>query len=452
MVDGLHTIDGSFTNGIEAAKRLPLAEFDDATASRSMPRYTLVHLVTGETKKDLIFSQVVTPMVQQMQAPGPGRPARAVIIFLEPARVAVRPSTRVQVQAIRRQSDGVKVAVVPYISRLTRPVAARLAAPLLRRLTGAGAVVFHCRGEEAVIWAAHFAKAFHNCGIVADIRGARPEEVLASRGLADLTGAPPDFARDYDLQTQIVRRALSAASHVLTVSSGMVDWLRQLGVNDDRLTYVPACVPELRFSTHVRAEMRAELGVSSSLVYCFLGTAESYATIGDGIVPFLRASFATFADIRLLILTDKPGVLRDQLQQGGIPLDKAFIRSVRHSEVWKYLCAADCGCIMNRPGRLNKTWQPIKFGEYLAAGLPVVVSEGIGDVDVKVTRAGAGIVVQLNRDGVDSLQCEAERVHETLLAQGERMRQRALKLCEEEFLWARYIDKLRSAYVEALAG
>src|SRR6185312_13287685 len=106
---------------------------------------------------------------------------------------------------------------------------------------------------------------------------------------------------------------------VLTVSQGMVHWLLQLGVDQRRLHYVPACVPRLTYSGQVRNEVRTQLGITDELLYCFLGSAESYGTIGDGIVPFLRATFQRFADVRLLMVTDEPDAIRALLQQQGLP-------------------------------------------------------------------------------------------------------------------------------------
>jgi len=87
-----------------------------------------------------------------------------------------------------------------------------------------------------------------------------------------------------------------------------------------------------------------------------------------------------------------------------------------------------------------------------AAGLPVVVSRGIGDVDTTITKAGAGIAVDLFDGQANSVNAEALRVHEALARDGKGMRARALELCEQHFLWTCYIDDVRSAYAHALSA
>jgi glycosyltransferase involved in cell wall biosynthesis len=412
--------------------------------------YTLVHLVAGETTKDLVIPQVVLHMVEQAKVDGPLRPSRVVVVFLEPARIAAQRAVRERVAQIRKLAPSVRVALIPYVSRFGLKANAHVTARLIRRLAGSGDVVFHCRGEWAVLWAAELAGYFDHAGIVADVRGAWPEEALAKRGFSGPENADAQGVRDFHLQLAIVQEALARAGEILTVSSGMRDWLERLGVTPGRLHYVPSCVPRLTYSHAVRVDQRRELGVGDELLYCFLGSAESYATIGDGLAPFLRATFDAFDDVRLLMVTDRPKDMRSILDASGIAESRALIVGAPHDQVWRYLCAADCGCILKQRGRLNRTWQPVKLGEYLAAGLPVVVSCGIGRVDDMITASGAGLAVDLF-DGDDAdLASEAVRVHDALRNDATRMRERALQLCSDEFLWSRYVDRVRHAYSRAL--
>lgn len=411
--------------------------------------YSVVHLVTGETRKDLVVPQVVTHMVQQARVPGSGQPRRVVVLFLEAARIAARQSVRDWVREVQAAAPEVKVSLLPYVGRLGLRANARALSVVVRRLTRGGDVAFHCRGEWSVLWAAELARSVSRAGIVADIRGAWPEEALAMHGVDDLANADARDIRDYQQRTAMVRTALDHADQVLTVSPGMMDWLLELGVQEDHLQYVPSCVPRVTYSPVVRADIRRDLGLGEALTYAFLGSAFSYATIGDGLAPFIKATFERFADVRLLMLTDQPDAMRSRLDADGIASDRIHVLRAPQHDVWRYLCAADCGCILKAPGRLNRTWQPVKLGEYLAAGLPVVVSRGVGRVDDLIDRTGAGIVVDLFSHPAGPAR-EAIRVRELLGSEREHMCASAIRLCEEQFLWSRYIETVRHAYASAL--
>ena len=427
-----------------------LPEDVTATQPAHSTAYTLVHLVAGETTKDLVIPQVVSHMALQARTEGPLRPRRVVIAFLEPARVAMRRAIRRHVRTLRRATPGVRVMLIPYVSRFSIKANAAIIGHLMRLRIGGGDVVFHCRGESTVSWAAEMSKQLGRAGIVADIRGAQPEETLAGRGFATLEEADARSSRDFHFQLAAVQNALSRAQEVFTVSAGMREWLETIGIAAERIHYVPCCVSRVAYSPDVRARMRRTLGFGDELVYAFLGSAWSYGIIGDGLTSFLRATFGQFADTRLLMLTDQPDQMRARLAADGIPPSRATVLRVPHGEVWGYLCAADCGCILKAPGRLNRTWQPVKLGEYLGCGLPVIVSRGVGRVDGLIQRSGAGLVVDIFGRGDPGITAEAARVHNALCMDGEAMRNRALNLCRDEFLWNCYIDQVRAAYARSV--
>jgi glycosyltransferase involved in cell wall biosynthesis len=409
-----------------------------------------VHLVVGETMKDLVIPQVVGHMIQQAETPGPERPGRVLVVFLEPARVALRKTVRAWVRRIQRSSPSVCVVLIPYVSRLGIRANALAVGRIIRRLALYREVVFHCRGESAVMWAAELERYFSHAGVVADIRGAWPEEALARRGFSSPQTADLQGVRDFHLHLALVQRAMAQAREVFTVSPGMLDWLAGLGVNPARTHYVPCCVRRIKYTLEARERARLALDVGNDLLYAFLGSAESYEVIGDGLAPFFRATMEKFSDVRLLLLTGQPDRMRFLLQRDGIPSRRVIVLRVPHEEVWSYLCAADAGCILKQPGRLNSTWQPVKLGEYLASGLPVIVSRGVGKVDELVLRTGAGLVVDLFANDQTCASREATRVYHALKKDGQRMRECALQLCAEEFLWSRYIERVRSAYQRAL--
>jgi hypothetical protein len=66
---------------------------------------------------------------------------------------------------------------------------------------------------------------------------------------------------------------------------------------------------------------------------------------------------------------------------------------VDEDEVHSYLQAADYGLLIREESITNKVSSPVKFAEYLAAGLPVIISENIGDYSAFVTEKKCGTLV-----------------------------------------------------------
>ena len=70
----------------------------------------------------------------------------------------------------------------------------------------------------------------------------------------------------------------------------MLDWLRQRGVHEERLVYVPCCVNRIAFSEEARSRRRGELGIEGKVVFAYAGTIAAYQHIEDGLLPFFEAA------------------------------------------------------------------------------------------------------------------------------------------------------------------
>lgn len=413
-------------------------------ARRAAP-YTLVHVVAGETNKDLIIPQVVGHMVEQAQTVGSDRPARVMVLFLEPARVALRAAVRRRVREIKRSAPALSVRLIPYVSRLGLTRSAAIIKWLVPSLRGES-VVFHCRGESAVRWAAAMSAHMSNVGIVADIRGAWPEELVFARGYDDLAEADVRTRADHDAAMTVLHETFSRAGAVLSVSAGMMEWLSSMGVDESKRFYIPCCVSRLTYAAAERAAARAALGIDDRCVFAYLGTITRYQHVEDGVVPFFRTLWTVAPTAHLLCLTNDVTGMRAVLDRGGVNAARATVLRAPQRDVARYLSAADAGLLLRAPSRLNRLSQPTKLGEYLAAGVPVIVGRGTGVVGEIVTQADAGTVVDVFGRDTSYVEAEARRVMGWIAHRAPELRANALRLCDEQFLWTRYIARARAAY------
>ena len=416
----------------------------EATATRAMP-YRLVHVVAGETTKDLIIPQVVGHMVEQARTSGPDAPERVRVLFLEPVRVAARFAVHRRIREMRRFAPSLDIRLVPYVSRLGLTRNGALVRSFVSPLRGAP-TVFHCRGETAVQWASAIAGDAPNIGIVADIRGAWPEEVVFARGYDGVDAADPQTRADHDAAIAALWASLERAGAVLSVSPGMIEWLAALGVPESKRFYVPCCVSQLSYSMADRLAVRASLTISEKQVFAYLGTITRYQHVEDGVVPFFRALSQISPSTHLLCLTSDVDAMRAALDKGGVGASRATVLCVPQREVARYLSAVDAGLLLRAPSRLNRLSQPTKLAEYLAAGVPVIAGRGTGAVGEMITAAGAGAVVDVFTRDASHIAAEARRAFDAVVRDGAAMRANALRLCEDQFLWKRYVTRVRAAY------
>ena len=111
---------------------------------------------------------------------------------------------------------------------------------------------------------------------------------------------------------------------------------------------------------------------------------------------------------------------------GGYP---ASVRSAAPENMPAELYASDIGLCLIRSSFSKVASAPTRFGEYLAAGMPVVVTPGVGDLERIVEDRGVGVVLRGEDDA--SIASAAARVR--TLAGDRDLPERCRRLAREAF-------------------
>jgi len=283
--------------------------------------------------------------------------------------------------------------------------------------------VVHCRGHVPMAMGA-LAKRVLRVRLVFDIRGFLPEEYVD----AGVWRAGGSLFR----LTKRVERHLFAAADAFVV---LTDRARQhlFGERQDADAFgrpfavVPCCVDLDEFvapepSSVARA--KAALGIGSRRTYVYAGQLGGWY-LDEALISFLCRARVRDPSAFALVVTPSPATrLKEELAKGGFDESSLLIRPARPEDVPRYLLAGDVGLSLIKPCFSKLSSSPTKIGEYLAAGLPIVSTAGIGDVDELLTAHRAGWLLR----GMDPAAFdEALRGMDALLAEpGLRMRLRGL--------------------------
>ncbi len=119
----------------------------------------------------------------------------------------------------------------------------------------------------------------------------------------------------------------------------------------------------------------------------------------------LAVELAEIMELPLVVLTRQVELARKLLR--GRPAD---IRTVAHEQVAAELCRGGIGLCLITTGAANLARAPTRFAEYLAAGMAVAVTPGVGDLDELVAAHQLGAVVE--GDDETSLRKAATRLLE----------------------------------------
>ena len=221
--------------------------------------------------------------------------------------------------------------------------------------------------------------------LVYDMRG----DVLAEARYAQSSGI-----RHWLLE-RLVRWAIRRPDALTTVSATAAALLAAEHGRPDAAV-IPSCIDARGFSaaTGDRAATRSELGLASEQVLLvYAGGLSRYQMIPDMLRLWAELERSD-PDLRFLLLTnDAP--LPSRAAHAGWQVAPASLirRTIPRAEVPRYLGAADVAFLLREPHPLNSVASPVKFAEYLACGLAVVSSPGLGDVPSLIEESDTGVLI-----------------------------------------------------------
>ena len=146
----------------------------------------------------------------------------------------------------------------------------------------------------------------------------------------------------------------------------------------------------------------------------------------------------------MLVLSRSATPFMEMAGRLSIPVDAIIQTGVAHAEVPEYLACADLGLALRAPSFSMQAVAPIKLGEYLLCGLPVVASTVIGNTSV--IDGQTGCLLEFMDD--HSLERVAAWFVDTVLPDRAGFRDRSCRLGKTHFS----LDDSVDAYLRALRG
>lgn len=137
---------------------------------------------------------------------------------------------------------------------------------------------------------------------------------------------------------------------------------------------IPAPMPVAEKDT-ARAQIRLLLNITTQTVYCYNGSAKPWQC-PELVISFFKKHKNNSV---LLILTQDIQAFEKLLME--IPKSQYRLCTVEHSDIYRYLAAADYGIIFREQSIVNWTSRPTKVLEYQAVGLPIIHNNTIAYLD-----------------------------------------------------------------------
>ncbi|MEW6773222.1 MAG: hypothetical protein AB1304_04395 [Bacteroidota bacterium] len=244
---------------------------------------------------------------------------------------------------------------------------------------------------------------------------------------------------------ELEKKALQSADFKIAVSSALVQqWKEVYGIQKSNYVIIPCTLsnefikplPDKEIISNIRKKLKYS---DEDIVIVFSGSASGWQSlkISDEIFSFLLKNNSR---IRLLFLGHHSMNEYSAFHQ----FPERIQQYVCHpEEVLQYLWAADYGWLVREQSVTNKVASPVKFAEYLVAGLKVIISNQLGDYSDFCKTHRCGVVVNTDESILSKM--------ESLLQQMERVDYEEKKHLHQ--LAMRYFikDKYRAEYQKLIS-
>ena len=160
-----------------------------------------------------------------------------------------------------------------------------------------------------------------------------------------------------------------------------------------KVEIIPCCVDLDRFKIIARDNDADRIGDKKGLKFMYLGKIGPLYFI-DEMIDCFNILREDFPDSRIMFATqEKPQNILGICFNKGLDAKYVDIRKPDFSEIPNLIADSDCGIFFINPKKKFASF-PIKLGEFLSCGIPVLINSGIGDTQELVEKYRVGVVVK----------------------------------------------------------
>jgi glycosyltransferase involved in cell wall biosynthesis len=253
---------------------------------------------------------------------------------------------------------------------------------------------FHARGYLPSI-VLHYLKKFVPLKYIFDMRGVYVDELKLLNNLSEKN-------LKIKLWRHLENKAIKSAELAIVVSEPFARYVRNIHpeskVRVVKNAIVRQKVSEKEYYT-IRNEYRKKLGIENKTVFVYSGSVYKWQLIPQMISFFKYAREKNPEYHFLMICREGKDYITQLFKEFDVDSQSYTIRSVEPEKVKKYLMAGDIGMLFREKNVINEVSDPLKFVEYLYAGLLVVITKYIGDTEESVKKYNLGIVLDSLMEG-----------------------------------------------------
>lgn len=216
------------------------------------------------------------------------------------------------------------------------------------------------------------------------------------------------------------------------------------------MAVVPSSVDMKLFTNRNRLTKRRSLKLNDKFVLVYVGALQGWQSF-DKVVSVVKALSMTRRDLGLLVISKDPKTARKMLEDvDGV---KTVIKNLEHHQVAEHLRVADLGFVLRENNLTNKVASPTKFGEYLACGVPALMTGAVEQmVKTQKTDSSIGLIINLKKADSENEVVKILKFMEDVKKNRDRITSNCRAGANKYYSWQKNIIKIRNLYEKIKEG
>ena len=232
-----------------------------------------------------------------------------------------------------------------------------------------------------------------NLGLMLKNKSIVKKVILDGRGAEYEQYVEYDMLSDKELEKKLQQLESLAVNDVdfrIAVSEKLVNyWNHAFNYLGKEHIVIPCSLNRNHENIGLNKFTRTEFGFENSdvvLVYC--GSVSGWQSFGK-MFEFVKTQFRQNKHVKVLLLTKETDEVKRLMNEYP---NRIICKWCSEDDVMSMMALGDYGLIIRENTITNEVASPVKFPEYLYAGLKVIISEKIGDYNLFVEENGCGIL------------------------------------------------------------
>ncbi|MFW5968590.1 MAG: glycosyltransferase, partial [Persicimonas sp.] len=249
-----------------------------------------------------------------------------------------------------------------------------------------------------------------------------------------------------DVEAQICRRADSIMTRTQKAKEILVDRVGD-PLDPDIIHVIPNAKDVDEFhpgEADDRRKVREALGVADEApLVIYVGSLGPHYHPGE-LLEYFEKVWERDERARLVVLTGNRDQIDERMHRVSFPEEAMTVTRVAPDEVPAYVAAADVGLAFRAPSFSQLGVSPIKVGEYLLCGTPVLSTAGVGDLDEQLGGRHTGRLLDELDD--DHLAEAADWLYDDVVPNRDAYRERCREVGVDEFGMDACVRRYRRAF------